>query len=74
MFLEKCWYKAVSSVSCPSNPTSLKKCTVPTTKGELCEARKPWPCETKNIDNCGFNDVYSTDCKGTNLVSNLYTT
>ena len=74
MFLEKCWYKAVPSQSCPSDPNSLKQCTVPTTKGELCEASKPWPCKTENIDNCGYDDVYSADCIGTNLVSNPYMT
>ena len=78
MFLELCWFKPVPKGSCPSDPKNLKKCTVPTTKGELCEAGKlasgKWPSGTGPIDNCGYNDVYFTECKGTDLVSNSYMT
>jgi len=60
---EKCWFDPVRPESCPSDPRSLKKCTVPKTKGELCEAGFPWPAGTDNINNCGYSEVYSTDCE-----------
>ena len=69
MFLE-CWFDPVSPESCPSDPESLPTCTFPATIFELCEANNPFPAGTDNIDNCGDYDVYSTDCPGTNLVSN----
>ena len=74
MFVEKCWFDPVRPESCPSDTRSLKKCTFPKTKGELCEARFPWPAGTDNINNCGYSEVYSTDCEGTNLVYNPYIT
>ena len=70
MFLEKCWFDSVHPELCPSDQTSLKNCIVPTTKDELCEASYPWPAGTRRIDNCGYDDVYTTGCGGTNLVSN----
>ena len=71
MFLEKCWFDPVRPESCPSvsDVWRLKKCTVPTTKGELCKAGSPWLAGTADINNCGYHDdVYSTVCGGTNVV------
>ena len=68
MLLETCWFDPVRPESCPLEPTSLTKCIVPTTMGELCDANGKWAYPTENINNCGASDVYTTNCGGTNLV------
>ena len=75
IFLGKCWFTPVPPDSCPSNIASLKKCTVPETQDELCEAiylseLVRWPVGTGNINNCGNAEVYTTSCRGTYFVSN----
>ena len=72
IFLGKCWFTPVPTDSCPSNIASLKRCTVPETQYELCEASywSGWPVGTANINNCGKEEVYTTSCRGTYFVSN----
>ena len=65
----ECWFEPVRPESCPPEPWLLKRCSVPTTKGEICEATCDnrcdnfvFPAGTDNFVSCGGYHVYSTDC------------
>ena len=72
MFPVNCWFDPVRNESCPSDPSSLKKCISLMSKDELCErgSRDDTSAGIRNINNCGDYDVYTTNCRGTNSVYN----